>query len=156
MLTDQQLAQNCPHEGFHPCRGPKACVNGPTACPELSGPKARSVLNRLLVRSHSPEARLSCRCVRNGYRPRPCEFLGFGAIDVTKPYEIILLCDVALSPMSSSGLGRRSCRSHRHITDSKFRIVVETHRNRPRIARNRCVPICGHRAGFVGRGLAQL
>ncbi len=29
-------------------------------------------------------------------------------------------------------------------------------RNRPRIVRNRCVPVCGSRAGYCGLGLAQL
>jgi hypothetical protein len=38
----------------------------------------------------------------------------------------------------------------------KVRLVVETRRNRPRIVRNRCVPVCGHRAGYSGLGLAQL
>ncbi len=38
---------------------------------------------------------------------------------------------------------------------SKFRIVVETRRNRPSIVRNRRVPVCGHRAGYFRFGLAQ-
>ncbi len=37
----------------------------------------------------------------------------------------------------------------------KFRIVVETLRYRARIVRTRCVPVCGHRAGYFGRGLAS-
>ncbi len=38
----------------------------------------------------------------------------------------------------------------------KFRIVVETRRNRPKIVRNRCVPLCGYHAGYFGLGLASL
>ncbi len=40
-----------------------------------------------------------------------------------------------------------------YLTVSKFRIVVEARRNRLRIVRNRCVPVC---AGYFGFGLAQL
>ncbi len=39
---------------------------------------------------------------------------------------------------------------------TSFRIVVETHRNPPRIDRNRCVPVGGYRAGYFRLGLAQL
>ncbi len=37
----------------------------------------------------------------------------------------------------------------------KFRMDVETRRNRARIVRNRCVPVCGHCAGYFGLGLAS-
>ena len=43
-----------------------------------------------------------------------------------------------------------------YLTVYKFRIVVETRRNRPRIVRTRCVTVCGYRAGYCGLGLAQL
>jgi hypothetical protein len=43
-----------------------------------------------------------------------------------------------------------------YLAVEKFRIVVETRRKRPRIVRNRCVPVCGYRAGHFGLGLAQL
>ncbi len=42
------------------------------------------------------------------------------------------------------------------VTVEKFRIVVETFRNRTNIARARCVPVCGYRVGYVGLGLAKL
>ncbi len=38
----------------------------------------------------------------------------------------------------------------------KFRIGVETLRNRAKIVRNRSVPVCGYNAGYFGLGLAQL
>ncbi len=37
-----------------------------------------------------------------------------------------------------------------HLTKNKNGIVVETRRNRPRIVRNRFVPVCGYRAGYLG------
>ncbi len=43
-----------------------------------------------------------------------------------------------------------------YLTVEKFRIVVETRRNRFRIVWNRWVPLCGRRAGYFGLGLAQL
>jgi hypothetical protein len=43
-----------------------------------------------------------------------------------------------------------------YLSVYKFRIVIETRRNRPRIVRNRCVPVCGHRAGYFGLGFAEL
>ena len=43
-----------------------------------------------------------------------------------------------------------------YLTVQKFRTVVETRRNRPRIVRTRCVPVCGHRAVYFGLGLALL
>ncbi len=36
------------------------------------------------------------------------------------------------------------------------RIFVETRRNRPSVARNRCVPVCGHRSGHFWRGFVRL
>ena len=42
-----------------------------------------------------------------------------------------------------------------YLTVYKFRIVVETLLYRARIVRTRCVPVCGHRAGYFGRGLAS-
>ncbi len=44
--------------------------------------------------------------------------------------------------------------SHAYLTLDKFRIIVETRRNRARIGRTRCVPVCGYRAGYAGLGLA--
>ncbi len=44
----------------------------------------------------------------------------------------------------------------RYLTVEKFRIVVETHRNRPIIVRNLFVPVCEYRVGYLGLGLAQL
>ena len=43
-----------------------------------------------------------------------------------------------------------------YLTVYKFRIVVETRRNRPRMFRDRWVPVCGYSAGYLGLGLAQL
>ncbi len=43
-----------------------------------------------------------------------------------------------------------------YLTVQKFHIVVETRRNLARIVRNRCVPVCGQRAGYFGLCLAQL
>ncbi len=37
-----------------------------------------------------------------------------------------------------------------------FRTIVETRRNRAMIVWNRCVLVCGHRAGYLGLGLASL
>ena len=38
----------------------------------------------------------------------------------------------------------------------KCRIIVETRRNRAKIVRNRCAPVCGYRARYFGLGSAQL
>ena len=43
-----------------------------------------------------------------------------------------------------------------YLTVQKFRVVVETRRNRAIIVRNRCVPVCGHRARYLGLGVAHL
>ncbi len=53
-----------------------------------------------------------------------------------------------------SGAGERQQLSY--LTVEKFRVVVETRRNRHRIVRNRGVSVCGYRAGSFGLGLAQL
>ncbi len=59
-------------------------------------------------------------------------------------------------PYESEGFERRFFRRHRYLTVHKFRIFVETYRNRPRIDRNRCLPICAYRAGYFELDLAQL
>ncbi len=54
-------------------------------------------------------------------------------------------------------LGIENTSNSVELSDSlKFQIVVETLRNWARIVRNRCVPVCGHRAGQLGLGLALL
>ncbi len=52
-------------------------------------------------------------------------------------------------------LGPRPWNRLSYLTIFVFRIVVETRRDRPRIARNRCVPVRGYRAGYFGLGLAS-
>jgi hypothetical protein len=41
-----------------------------------------------------------------------------------------------------------------YLTVNKFRMAVEARPNRARIVRNRCAPVCGHRAVYFALGLA--
>ncbi len=58
-------------------------------------------------------------------------------------------------PLDSDAFGDDdSAHSSAELSHSfKVRIIVETRRDRPRIVRNRCVPVCGYRAGYFGLGL---
>ncbi len=62
----------------------------------------------------------------------------------------------APNPTNPQGPARGLFRTHRYLTVLKLRIVFETRRNRPRIVRNPCVPVCGYHAGYFGLGWAQL
>jgi hypothetical protein len=53
-------------------------------------------------------------------------------------------------------VGRSASLRHSVETVVRFRIVVETRPNRPRIVRNRSVPVGVYSAGYFGLGLAQL
>ncbi len=54
-----------------------------------------SVFHRSPANSHPcSEATRRYRCVRNNLSPKPCEFIRFGALHVTKPYEFIGFGDV--------------------------------------------------------------
>ncbi len=88
---------------------------------------------------------------------KPYEFTGVGAMDVTKPYEFIGLGAMVTtaSKYVVSILCLLSTRLS-YLTVNKFRTVVETRRNRARIVRNRCVPVCGHRAVYFGLGFVPL
>ncbi len=68
---------------------------------------------------------------------------GAAAWGPSEVIEWILIYTPLLEPSSETLLGK------------KFRIVVETPGNRPRIVRNRRLPVCGYRAGYFGLGLAQ-
>ncbi len=48
---------------------------------------------------HRPDAiqalnKSPSRRVRNNHHPKPCEFIGFGAVDVAKPYKSIWFGDI--------------------------------------------------------------
>ncbi len=63
---------------------------------------------------------------------------------------------ILVNPASGPREGFRSRCSAELSRRLSFRIVVETRRNRPRVVRNRCVPVCAHRSKYVELGLAQL
>ncbi len=62
------------------------------------------------------------RCVRNIRRARPYEFIGFGAMCVTKPLHVYgLVTPMAPNPINSWGLVRRLFRTHQSLVQNGFR-----------------------------------
>ncbi len=82
---------------------------------------------------------------------KPYKFIGFGTMDATKPYKFIGFTSGSYPAGPLTAASTELAHSF-----YKNRIVIEAPRNRARIVRNRCVPVCGHRVGYFGLGLAQL
>ncbi len=62
-------------------------------CPVCLAMPTGACLHRLFVFVFLSLFACAYRCVRNNRRARPCQFIGFGAMDVPKPYECIWLGD---------------------------------------------------------------
>ncbi len=95
-----------------------------------------------------------------GLRP-PLQFAGFlvGRGGLDPPKRVLRKLLNGLGGCQRRSYTRSSASSYirlSYLTVNKFRIVVETRLNRLRIVRNRCVPVCGYRAGYFKLGLAQL